>query len=839
MRLSRRYLCCLSLLTLLVLALPLAVPAVGAQGAPDPGLSPLPVPVERVAPPIPPLPMDPTPQPLELIPPVWSGPVRVSLYRVDAQVVDQVATTRVEQVFKNEGDRPLEGTYIFPLPENAAISEFNMFVDGQKVEGQLMGRDEARAIYESIVRQNRDPALLEYLGHDLFQASVFPIPPGGQRTVQLSYSQVLLKENGLVHYRYPLGVDHLTSPGRIAGRQPVDQLAISVNIESSSPLKAIYSPRHNVVVARDGDYKAKVGYEEVAALPGDDFDLYYSVDQEEIGVSLLTYKPKGEEGFFLLLAAPGVDIQSDDVVARDIILVLDTSGSMQGQKIEQARNALLYVLDRLNPEDRFNVISFSTGVRQFDRGLQPNGRLPEARQFVKQLEAAGGTDINRALMEALALVEEGRPSVIIFLTDGLPTEGVVQPDRIIEGVRQQASANVQLFTFGVGDDVNTLLLDAVAQENRGASAYVRPHEAIDEVVSAFYVQVATPVLSNLNVDVGAVFAEDLYPYPLPDLFAGSQLVVVGRYRTAGTTTVTLSGLVNGEEQRFRYDDVSFTPEGGPPFIAQLWASRKIGHLLNQMRLRGANQELVDEVVRLSTRYGIATPYTSFFVPEPHATTTPGTSGQGGGAPLPTPIEVEKLVETQMEAAAPAMAAEPASGAGAVQDSQAREALRSADTLAAVGNDRALRYAQEKAFALQGGLWVDTQYSAGMPIVEVTFGSAAYFELLEQRPQWAPYFAVSPNLLVALEGTAYRVLESTVAEPDPVALVTPALEGLPATSTTPAIDESVAAGQPTPPETEPGVGPGQAPLCTAPGLGLGLLLVPGWWAYHRSTRRERR
>jgi Ca-activated chloride channel homolog len=754
------------------------------------------------------------------VPSVMPGAVQITRYQVTATVEDQVATTRVEQTFLNTGSRPVEATYFFPIPEQAAITEFNMVVDGQTVEGQIMRKEEARAIYESIVRQMRDPALLEYVGRDLFQARIFPIPPGDTRTIQLSYSQVLPREGGLTRYRYPLQAQPLLIDGggpRFVNA--IQQLAISVDLRSTTPLKAIYSSTHPVSVARMSDFRAAVGYEASRAMPSSDFDLYWSVDEEDVGVSLLSYKPAGEDGFFLLLAAPSVTLDPAQVVSRDVLLVLDTSGSMQGEKIEQARKALDFVLGRLNADDRFNVISFSTGVRQFARGLQPASQGAQARQFVVGLQAEGSTDINRALLETLAQVDSQRPTVIVFLTDGLPTVGETAPQRIIANVRQQIGPNVQLFSFGVGYDVDTVLLDTISQENRGASAYVQPGQPIDEAVSSFYQQIATPVLSGLALDMGQAQIEDLYPYPLPDLFAGSQLVLAGRYRQGGPAAITLRGRVNDQEKVYTFDDLTLRSDGGEPFIARLWATRKVGHLLNQVRLSGPSQELIDEIVRLSTTYGIATPYTSFFVPEP---VLPLASG---GAPMPTVVvsvdavqEVEKQVAPAAAQALYAAPAAPAAGAAAVQDSQVREALRSADLAATGGRESGLRIALDKTFAYQAGLWVDTAFKSDQPQHELAFGSDAYFALLGEHPQWAPYFAVSPNMIVVLDGFAYVITDT----------------GAASATTTPTPVEPVAADTaPTPAAAQPPASPaGQTPLCAAPAFGIGLVLLPGLWAVRR-------
>ena len=475
----------------------------------------------------------------------------IKYHRVTVTIEDQVATTHVDQVFVNEGRHEVEGTYIFPLPEEAAISEFAMWVDGEKLEGQVLERDEARRIYEDIVRRRRDPALLEYVGRDAFQASIYPIPPGGERRIELEYSQVLAMDNGLVEYVYPLNTEKF-SP------RPLEEVAVNVTIRSNEPLKAIYSPSHDVDIVRRGDHNAVVGYEEYDVKPDRDFVLYYTVSPEDVGVNLLSYKPDGRgDGFFLLLAAPKVEVDTQQVIAKDVILVLDVSGSMRGEKIEQAKEALNFVLDNLHGEDRFNIIAFSTGTRPYARDLVPADERGEARDFVARLEANGSTDINRALLEALAMADDDRPAILIFLTDGLPTVGEVEIERIIDNVGDAAPENARIFPFGVGYDVNTTLLDTIAQNHRGASGYVRPEEAIDEKVSAFYAKVSTPLLADLEIDFGADRRRRYLSLPparplCRDAVGGRRPLPDG-----GDTTITLQGEVNGQAQTFHYDDVRF------------------------------------------------------------------------------------------------------------------------------------------------------------------------------------------------------------------------------------------------------------------------------------------
>jgi Ca-activated chloride channel family protein len=746
-------------------------------------------------------------------PPPAPAPLAIKYHRVDVTIEDQVATTHVDQVFVNEAGYAIEGTYIFPLPEEAAISEFSMWVDGEKVEGKVLGREEARRIYEDIVRRRRDPALLEYIGKDMFQASIFPIPPGGERRVELTYSQILPLDNGLVRYVYPLSTEKFSS-------RPLQDVSVRVEVRSQQPLKAIYSSSHKVAVDRPTDYRAVVGYEDSNVTPDKDFVLYYTVSQEKFGLNLLSYKASGEDGFFLLLVAPNVEVAEQEVVAKDVIFVLDTSGSMEGEKIEQARDALEFVLDHLNGEDRFNIVSFSTGVRSYASGLRPAEERGEARRFVRGLNAAGGTDINRAMLEALAMADKERPTIIIFLTDGLPTEGTVEVDTILDNIEQAARGNVRIFPFGVGDDVNTLLLDTMARNHRGASAYVRPGQSIEEEVSAFYAKVSTPLLADVSLDFGRVRVEDSYPYPLPDLFAGTQLVLVGRYREGGPATVTLRGTVNNREQTFVYEDQTFRQSGGEEFIARLWATRKIGHLLEQIRLHGETKELVDEIVSLSIRYGIITPYTSFLVQEPDALTEEGRR------------RIADQTYQAMSTATPA----PAAGAPAVDKSQAEKGLGAAEVPAEPAHgdlgggegagggpgEAEVRALGEKAFILRDGIWTDTAFDPSkMQTVEVTFGSQEFFDMLAAHPEWGKYFALGPHVIVVLEGQAYEMVEGeAAASAAPASGGSQGGEPSPPTATPAALNPAPTTG------SDPSAKPTPASPASSTCFGsIGLLLIP--------------
>jgi Ca-activated chloride channel family protein len=437
----------------------------------------------------------------------------------------------------------------------------------------------------------------------------------------------------------------------------------------------------------------------------------------------------------------------------------------------------------------------------------------DAHEWIERLEAGGSTDINRALLEALALIgdrderDADRAVYLLFMTDGLPTQGEIDPWKIYDNAELNApeDATLRLFTFGVGYDVNTILLDTLSKEMGGRSTYVLPEERIDEAVSAFYQGISLPVLTNVDLEFeGDTVTDEIYPFPLPDLFAGEQLVVVGRYRNGGEVTVVLSGEVNGEAQEFRFDALSMRERGGEHFVARLWASRKIGVLMEQIRRAGPDPETVDAIVELSLQYGIVTPYTAYLVEEPQLGAAPipgipatgapaGGDGVGGGS---GPVEMAPAARAYAEDEAQAAASMPASGEAAVAASEAQNAMQ---TGTAVANAEAAHYVAGKTFVQQGWVsgadgvslpfWVDTTFKQEMQITWVEFASDAYFALAQQ-PNMAEWLAVGEEMVIVvgetqairvttnaeLVGTQEVIVDSPLATPAAVEEASPAEVG---------------------------------------------------------------
>jgi Ca-activated chloride channel family protein len=708
------------------------------------------------------------------IPPEIPRPPALTVKRqkVTVRVDSGAARTEVEQVFANPYSRVMEGTYLFPLPEGAAVGNFRMTIDREPVEGRILDREEARRIYEEYVRRTIDPALLEYVGRNAFRARVFPIPAQGEKAIQIGYSQPLAFESGIYEYRYPLGrPSSAPSDGtRLVRGADGQELAITVTIRSPQPLKAIYSPTHDVAVRRIDEHNARVSFE-AKALDGErDFQLFYSVSQKEFGLNLLAHRRGDTPGYFMLMLAPRREIPRNAIAPKDIVFVFDTSGSMSGAKIDQAKRALRMVLSNLSPHDRFNILRFNSEVEPFRKGLvdATPAALDAARGFVDEIRAVGGTAIDDALATAFETLPttrlasgEGRRTMIVFMTDGQPTIGETNPEKIISHIGGLNRNRARLFVFGVGDDVNTLLLDRLARDGAGTVEYVRPNEDLELKVSAFYNKIAHPVLTDLDLDLRGVEVLDLYPRRMPDLFAGSQLLVFGRYRNPGTTSVRLAGRVAGQSKSFTYDLKLPDQERDNAFIPRLWASRKIGALLEEIRLRGESAELKEEVIRLSKEHGILTPYTSFLVEEPErraAYGRPGTpagppsspGGSGGGRVLARDRVSESAAEAQAGFRTQV-------GADAVKASQRIGGLK----LESVERDdsAALRRVDTRVFQLRDGVWTDVKYTEKMPVLAVKWGSPAYFELTRLRPDLTRVLALGQRLVVVLEnGRALRIDE---------------------------------------------------------------------------------
>ena len=729
-------------------------------------------------------------------PRVRNIPLFVRSHAVTVKVEGRVAVTEVDQVFGNPNPRVLEGTYLFPLPAGAAIDRFSMWIDGKETPAELLDAEKARGIYEGIVREMRDPALLEYADRGLFKARVFPIEANGEKRIRIRYAEVLPADNGTVAYRYPLATEKFSS-------RPLETVSVGVTIDAGGPISSVFSPSHKIDVPKDLTGVAKVGWEARGVLPDRDFLLYWRPTKKDVGISVIAHRdPSDPEGTFLLVLAPRPGEDSKPL-PKDVVFVVDTSGSMAGPKIEQARNALRFCLRSLGGEDRFAIVPFATEPRPFRDWMvdATAENRAAAEKFVDGLEAVGGTAIDDALRRGLEVLGQpkpgdpndlrshgpivataGRPLIVLFVTDGLPTIGETNVDVILKNAAARSGV-ARLFVFGVGDDVNTKLLDRLAEDNRGARDYVASTESIEEKVSNLYGKLARPAMTDLELKFEGVEATAVHPRRLGDLFHGGEILVSGRYARPGNAVVRLTGKVLGVTREI-VEEVRFPEtEARHEFLPRLWAVRRVGFLLDQMRLSGESAELRDETVRLAKRFGIVTPYTSYLIVEDEKRVRPmdrrvGDSGgpatpgfdlaptgapggrggsggptTGGGANGPaadTPEEAEARSEVGAAADGAGEAKKQDSGAGAV--GQSREAL---DLTRFAGDKdeeggaakRIVRHVGGRTFVSKGGVWFDASVDLTKERRVIEAFSDAYFALTRAHPEVAPWLQLGRVVLV--------------------------------------------------------------------------------------------
>ncbi|MBV9215409.1 MAG: VWA domain-containing protein [Acidobacteria bacterium] len=703
--------------------------------------------------------------------------------KLDVKINGQVATTHVEQVFRNDTQYTLEGTYFFPIPETASIVEFAIWENGKKLVGEVRSREEARRIYDEIVRKQRDPGLLEYAGKDLFQASIFPIPPNSDKKLELTYSQVLKAESGTVAYKYPLGTGHNVWQPPIRRPLPMEDIYYpmgpppawkyeqqfgtvsgTIEIVGKEALRNIYSPTHQIDVKRKGESAANVSFE--TKNNDSDFQLFYGVSDNDFGMSLVTYREPGKDGYFLLMLSPKDDISEKELVNKDIVFVLDTSGSMADEgKIDKAKKALLFGIRTLRDGDRFNVINFAGEEHLMERGLitaSADGKK-RGEEFVNRLQPSGGTNINDSIIQSLRQFDsDDRPKMLVFMTDGLPTVGETNVDKIISNLRSAKKVDVRIFPFGFGYDVNTTLLDRIGSENQGVSDYVQPKEDLEVKVSNFFTRVSSPVLADLDLDFGPLLTEYTYPRKLTDLFRGMQMTVIGRYKNTNdlkNITLKLTGKVGRETKTFNYTNLDFPSRSEDnSFLPRLWASRRVGWLLEQIRANGETKETREEVIELGTRYGLVTPYTSYLA-------TDGTMANVR-QDMPMSADIGRSAGTKVA---------EKSGSGAVRMSTQQNAMQQNTGVYAaddkderdqivIRNSAMNQFVGNKNFinTSQGApAWVDSDFKAEQKLPEVTikFASDEYFALITREPELAQYLSLGKQVTIVWKGKVYKITDT--------------------------------------------------------------------------------
>jgi Ca-activated chloride channel family protein len=692
----------------------------------------------------------------------------VRTHHVRVTIEDGHAVTRVEQEFTNPHDYPVTGRYLFPVPPEAILSGFQASLDGERQQVTHQDASATNAALYAIVTAQREPSLLQYADWESIAFDV-SLPARGSRHMSLEYEEVLAPSGGLYHYRYVLSTERYSA-------LPLEEVSIVVELRSSSGLSTLYSSSHAVQIEREGTGQAQIRWQDKDTNPTTDFHLFFAPADAGFGGGLLTGTradaAPGEQDHFLFLFSPEAASPRNETLPKDIVLVIDRSGSMSGEKIVQARNALHFILDQLGEDDRFSIVSFSERISTLDRTLQPVDKrnLRDARRFVDRLEANGSTDLESALQAGLAILEDSEPRgatrQVIFLTDGLPTAGITDPGLIAQLVTDtNTRLEARLHVFGVGYDVNTHLLDRLAADNGGTVTYVQPGEDLELALTAFYAKIAHPLLTGVEIEFEGLEATDLYPETLPDLFQGSSLLLSGRYRATGDRVAVRVRGWSGDEQREYAYHWNLADTGDRDFVPRLWATRHVGALLDRVRVEGESQALVEEIREVGLNYGIVTPYTTLII-----------EGQAEGAASAENMSLYGSAEVNQATGKTTIRARVQNQAyqAAVQAN-----LASGANVSNYGQRSLVHVGQQQVdLSLLSGQDLDApindEWVGGNVKVDrtVEFGSEAYLDLATD-PQARPYLQSGTNVVFDYKGEVIAVRDQGYQPAEPVKSKVPA------------------------------------------------------------------
>lgn len=706
------------------------------------------------------------------VPPCGQGnPIVRTSSEVRAELVGRAVRYEVSETFLNRGATVGEADYVFPLPAGAAFEALQLSINGEMVSGETLPADRARQVYEDIVRRMRDPALVEWMGAGMLRTRIFPIQPGEEKRVVVRFQGLARREGSAIRVDYVRG-----TPPRATRLPMVDAVMIrrggaasadireSANVftftyPASSEYGDAYSPTHSLRDrTRDGRH--------VVTAEGDARELTILLplrNPNATSLSILANRPDADEsGFALIAISPPT--ATARTTPRDVTFVVDVSGSMRGEKLQQAKAAGHRILSSLGRGDRFRLVDFSTDVRDFRDGWTPatEGNLAAAGRYLDDLRAEGSTNISGALEEALTSESTtGRLPLVVFVTDGEPTVGERSPDAISARV-SRLRGDARLFTFGVSADVNTTLIEQLALEGRGTAQFVRAGESVEHAVSLLATRLTSPVITDIRVHADDVTLRQLQPQLPLDLYAGQDLILLARYDGNGDATIRLDG--RSADGPVHWSTRANFParERANPFVGRLWAAQRLGWLAAEKRKNGATTELDAEIKSLGERFGIPTEFSSYLVVEPgmQITTTGAVMGDVR----------RKSARDMMPLALPAPPAAGAARQDASQSAERRfeEAKASSmqraatntavlDAISASSNERDVtQRVGTRIFTLRDSVWTDARYVPSMRTIRVKAFSPLYFELVKRLAGLADALVVGERAIVAGRAVAIAI-----------------------------------------------------------------------------------
>ena len=546
--------------------------------------------------------------PLDETPPSGTPNLTIQQQDVEIVVTDEHATTRVVQVLRNHSGRTLEGSYLFPLPQGGAVSDFATWDDGVRIPGVILEREEARRIYNSIVRRRVDPGLVEEQEGNVFSVQVFPIPPYGTKRLEMEFTQLLDVDSAGVRYLFPLASS--------SESDRVDTFRLDIQVQSTLPIDGVQFPTEqlDVVVAEQTSTGMRAHLEGRSFLSSEDFIVEYRVETAGLGTRALSFSQPGEDGYFLVSMLPSASlVEPRDGEGRDVVLLFDTSYSMMGDGLEGSVEAARELVASLGPQDRLAVLTFNEDVARMDGGLAPvdAGSAERTERFVRTADLGLGTDLRAALLQGLDTAGiSDRQRAVVLVTDGHQTVGNIDLERIEREVAAAVPGDTRIFAFSVGQGTEDPLLRRLAQRTWGHFEHVRGYGDLGYRLARFLEKLDLPLVHDLHVRIPGK-TDRLHPRELADTFVGSRLMMLGRFRGAVRGQIRVEGTL---EERPVSDSATVAWAGEPhgeEYIARLWARARVDHLLERIHMEGYREEWRDEIVDLSRRYKFVTPYTSF------------------------------------------------------------------------------------------------------------------------------------------------------------------------------------------------------------------------------------
>ena len=541
----------------------------------------------------------------------FGGTLELKEHEVDVTINNGVAVTRVTQIFQNTEQRQVEALYTFPVPRGASVANFSMWINGKEMVGEVLEKKRAREIYESYKQTRRDPGLLEQVDYKTFEMRIFPIQPLAEQRVQITYYQELPVDHDWATYVYPLA----TSTRREMDQKTTGRFAFTVNAKSLIPIQTVESPSHTkeIVVAKHTEEYYQASLEQNGGSLSKDIVLAFQLSRPQSGFDLLTSKPNGEDGYFVLTLTPGEDLAKQES-GMDYIFLLDISGSMADDgKLLLSKDSVGAFIHELGPQDRFEVLTFNVQPNLAFRELREatDVNKSEALAYLSGQAARGGTVLAPAVTTAFKYATTDRPLNIIILSDGLSE----QQDRTsLVQLSKTRPSNSRIFCIGVGNDVNRPMLEQMASETGGLAAFISRGDNFARQAGAFRRKLTRPVATALEIKIDGVNVYDLEPQKLPNLYHGTPVRIYGRYKGSGDAKVELRASVNGKELK-QSVPITFDKKAQNPEIERMWAWHRIDGLLKEADAKGNRTAVIDEIVRLGEGYSIATEYTSFLVLE--------------------------------------------------------------------------------------------------------------------------------------------------------------------------------------------------------------------------------